>query len=274
MSWRPRSPTRWSCSWSMPRPRSGRSPWQRPSCATAGRRWCCRCWFTAVHERPLRCWVAGEPRCPSALGAAGRGVAGPGGCAGCALWADSAGGGEQVGAAAWARRWRPRRSARLWARPRGVRRRDGGDQRLRVGAGLAAGPGRGRGLAGLARLALFAVVTAGGSSLLNMVVKSAVHRVRPVLAHPLAQEVGWSFPSAHAQGAMVGYAVLLLVALPILHGPWRTAALAFAAFMVLAIGFSRVALGVHYVSDVVGGLVLGAAWVAVMAAAHAARRTR
>ena len=37
--------------------------------------------------------------------------------------------------------------------------------------------------------------------------------------------------------------------------------------MILAIGCSRIALGVHYVSDVVGGYVLGAAWVAAMAAA-------
>jgi undecaprenyl-diphosphatase len=42
--------------------------------------------------------------------------------------------------------------------------------------------------------------------------------------------------------------------------------------MVLAIGFSRIALGVHYLSDVVGGFVLGAAWVAAMAAAFNAMR--
>jgi undecaprenyl-diphosphatase len=42
--------------------------------------------------------------------------------------------------------------------------------------------------------------------------------------------------------------------------------------MVLAIGFSRIALGVHYLSDVVGGYVLGAAWVAAMAALFNALR--
>jgi len=42
--------------------------------------------------------------------------------------------------------------------------------------------------------------------------------------------------------------------------------------MVLAIGFSRIALGVHYLSDVVGGFVLGAAWVVAMAAAFNAMR--
>jgi undecaprenyl-diphosphatase len=124
----------------------------------------------------------------------------------------------------------------------------------------------------LPRLALFVVVTAVGSSLLNTVVKAVVNRLRPVLTDPVAQESGLSFPSGHAQAAMVGYAVLLLVFLPILHGAWRKLAVTLAVFMVLAIGFSRVALGVHYVSDVVGGLVLGAAWVAAMTAAFNAMR--
>ena len=124
----------------------------------------------------------------------------------------------------------------------------------------------------LPRLALFVVITATGSSLLNTVVKAAVHRLRPVLTDPVANEVGLSFPSGHAQAAMVGYAVLLLVFLPILHGAWRRIAVTLAVFMVLAIGFARIALGVHYVSDVVGGFVLGAAWVAAMAAAFNAMR--
>jgi membrane-associated phospholipid phosphatase len=122
------------------------------------------------------------------------------------------------------------------------------------------------------RLALFVVITGAGSSLLNTVVKSSVHRLRPVLTDPVAREPGLSFPSGHAQAAMVGYGVLLLVFLPILHGVWRTVAVATAVFMVLAIGFSRIALGVHYLSDVIGGFILGAAWVAAMAAAFNAIR--
>jgi membrane-associated phospholipid phosphatase len=124
----------------------------------------------------------------------------------------------------------------------------------------------------LPRLALFVVITAAGSSLLNTVVKTSVHRLRPVLTHPVAHEPGSSFPSGHAQAAIVGYAALLLVFLPILHGVWRRLAVTFAVLMVLAIGFSRIALGVHYLSDVLGGYVLGAAWVAAMAALFNALR--
>lgn len=124
----------------------------------------------------------------------------------------------------------------------------------------------------LPRLALFVVITTVGSSLLNGAVKTAVNRIRPVLTDPVAREPGLSFPSGHAQAAIVGYAVLLLVFLPVLHGAWRRAAVILSAVMVLAIGFSRIALGVHYLSDVVGGFVLGAAWVAAMAAAFNAMR--
>ena len=124
----------------------------------------------------------------------------------------------------------------------------------------------------LPRLALFVVITAAGSSVLNTVVKAAVHRLRPVVTDPVSHELGASFPSGHAQAAIVGYAVLLLVFLPVLNAAWRKAAFTLAMFMVLAIGFSRVALGVHYVSDVVGGFILGAAWVAAMAAAFNAMR--
>ena len=119
----------------------------------------------------------------------------------------------------------------------------------------------------LPRLALFVVVTAAGSVLLNALVKESVHRLRPVLADPVAHAQGLSFPSGHAQSAVVGYALLLLAFLPVLPGAWRRVAVAGAVLMVLAIGFSRVALGVHYVSDVWAGYVLGAAWLAAMVAA-------
>ncbi len=124
----------------------------------------------------------------------------------------------------------------------------------------------------LPRLALFVVITAVGSSLLNTVVKAAVDRLRPVLSNPVAHESGLSFPSGHAQAAIVGYSVLLLVFLPVMHGAWRKVGIALAVFMVLAIGFSRIALGVHYLSDVLGGFVLGGAWVAAMTAAFNAMR--
>lgn len=124
----------------------------------------------------------------------------------------------------------------------------------------------------LPRLAVFAVVTVLGSSALNALVKIAVDRARPALPDPVASASGLSFPSGHAQAAVVCYAVLLIVLAPMLDRRGRRVAMCGAGLMALAIGFSRVALGVHYVSDVLAGYVLGAAWVAAMTAAFAAWR--
>jgi undecaprenyl-diphosphatase len=121
------------------------------------------------------------------------------------------------------------------------------------------------------RLAAFAVVTIVGSAVLNGLVKVAVDRARPVLPDPVAHANGLSFPSGHAQSAIVAYSVLLLVLHPRARAV-RVMAVLGAGVMVVAIGFSRVALGVHYVSDVLAGYALGAAWVVAMAAAFDAWR--
>jgi len=124
------------------------------------------------------------------------------------------------------------------------------------------------------RLALFTVITMAGSSLLNGAVKLAVHRGRPSVVQPFVNEPGASFPSGHSQAAVVGYGVLLLVFLPVLSRERRRLAFAVSAVMVLAIGFSRVALAAHYVSDVAAGFVLGLAWLAAMTALFSAWRVQ
>ena len=114
------------------------------------------------------------------------------------------------------------------------------------------------------RLAGFVVVTIAASSLLNTAVKATVNRSRPVVAQPFVNEPGASFPSGHSQGALVGYGVLLLILLPALSRGWQRTAVIAAVLMVVGIGFSRVALAAHFVSDVVAGFVLGAVWLGLM----------
>lgn len=116
------------------------------------------------------------------------------------------------------------------------------------------------------KLAAFVVVTIAGSSLLNSAVKSMVNRDRPLVDQPFVHEPGASFPSGHSQAAMVGYGVLLLLLLPALSWGWRRAAVIISALMVLGIGFSRVALAAHFVSDVLAGFALGAVWLGLMTA--------
>jgi undecaprenyl-diphosphatase len=124
------------------------------------------------------------------------------------------------------------------------------------------------------RLAGFVVVTGTGSSFLNSAVKAAVNRPRPLVDHPLVHLPGASFPSGHAQAAATGYGILLLVFLPVMQRRWRKVAIGVAAFMVVAISFSRVALAAHFVSDVVAGVILGAAWTAAMTALFSAWRVQ
>lgn len=121
------------------------------------------------------------------------------------------------------------------------------------------------------RSALFLVVTVVSSSLMNSAVKVWVGRERPVLTHPFLLEPGASFPSGHSQAAAAGFGALLLLVLPSVSLGWRRVAWALAGAAVLAIGFSRVGLGVHYPSDVLAGFALGAAWVGLLAVASERR---
>jgi membrane-associated phospholipid phosphatase len=125
----------------------------------------------------------------------------------------------------------------------------------------------------LPRLAAFVLLTAIGSSLLNNAIKLVVDRARPHLADPVATAGGGSFPSGHAQAAIVGYGILLLVFLPLVARAARPWLIAFAGLLVLTIGLSRIALGVHFFSDVIGGYLIGGAWLIAMTHAFSAWRT-
>jgi len=122
------------------------------------------------------------------------------------------------------------------------------------------------------RLAAFVAVTNLGGAVLNEVVKALVHRARPVVADPIAHAAGLSFPSGHSQSAVVAYSVLLLLFWSGMRRAWRRVAVVAAVLLVVGIGLSRVALSVHYVSDVLAGYTLGAAWVLVMTAVFRAWR--
>jgi undecaprenyl-diphosphatase len=120
---------------------------------------------------------------------------------------------------------------------------------------------------GRPRLVVFLVVTSVVGALLGTAAKEAVDRPRPSLLEPVATAHGSSFPSGHALNSTVVYGALLLLFLPAVPPGRRRPLIAGAVVLVLGIGFSRLALGVHYVSDVAGGFVLGAAWLSASVAA-------
>ncbi|WP_020113471.1 phosphatase PAP2 family protein [Salinispora oceanensis] len=117
------------------------------------------------------------------------------------------------------------------------------------------------------QLALWVTVTMTVGGLLSPLLKLLVGRPRPEFPKPLAQAVGLAFPSGHALNATLAAGVLLVVFRP---GPGRSvkryAVWAAALLLALVTGFSRVALGVHWSSDVVAGWLLGTAVVAATAA--------
>ncbi|MGW7054219.1 phosphatase PAP2 family protein [Streptomyces sp. NPDC054887] len=123
------------------------------------------------------------------------------------------------------------------------------------------------------RLAAWAAVTATAGGVAGLVAKNTVERARPHLPDPVAYGPGFSFPSGHAMTATTSCAVLLLVLLPLVPRRWRPLPWALAVVTVLGVSGTRVALGVHWVSDVVGGWLLGLAVVTATALAFEAWRT-
>jgi len=115
------------------------------------------------------------------------------------------------------------------------------------------------------RLAIYLAITGLGAALLDPSLKALVGRVRPVVADPIAYGMGNSFPSGHTLGSTIVYGALTLVFLSVARGKWRWWLVGAAALLVFAIGVSRLALGVHFLSDVIAGWLLGLAWISITA---------
>jgi membrane-associated phospholipid phosphatase len=123
------------------------------------------------------------------------------------------------------------------------------------------------------RLIIYLVTTGLVGGLIDTAVKVLVSRPRPELDDPVATAFGQSFPSGHAFTSTAIYGALLLVFMPVLSRRWRQVAIAFYGVLIAAIAFSRLALGVHFFSDVLGGIVLGGAWLIASTAAFEIWRT-
>ena len=116
------------------------------------------------------------------------------------------------------------------------------------------------------RDALLLAVALGGSVALNALMKAFFERPRPQLAwaHVLPD---YSFPSGHSMDSVVFYFALALLVWQIAgRVPGLAAAIA-ALVLVLLIGLSRIYLGYHYFTDVIGGYIAGALWLVVVVSA-------
>jgi undecaprenyl-diphosphatase len=120
---------------------------------------------------------------------------------------------------------------------------------------------------------VFLIAVTIGQTLMSTLVKDLVDRVRPTI-NPVAHTLGPSFPSGHTTGAAACFAAFALV---LGRGRSRNAQsllAGLAVFVGVAVAASRVLLGVHWLTDVLGGLALGWSWFALCSIAFGGRLLR
>lgn len=112
-------------------------------------------------------------------------------------------------------------------------------------------------------LAIGWVVAVLGGNLLNHALKGVFERPRPSFAEPIAVSAGWSFPSGHSMGTFVTIGMLAyLVFIGLRSSSLRILVVAAAMVWIVLMGFSRMYLGAHYLSDVLAGFAAGTVWLA------------
>jgi len=124
------------------------------------------------------------------------------------------------------------------------------------------------------RAALWLGVAMTGALLLDFTLKYLYHRERPIAFFGVAPDT-YSFPSGHALCSLCFYGVMAgLLSARIKSLPWRIVMWSAAVLLIVAIGFSRIYLGVHYPSDVVAGYLASTVWVAAVIVLDHLRRVR
>lgn len=108
------------------------------------------------------------------------------------------------------------------------------------------------------------VIALAGGGLLSLQMKTIFARPRPVFMNPILIEESFSFPSAHAMTSMITYGILAYFLWHEVRNRILRILIVFATVMlVILVGISRMTLGVHYLSDVLGGFMAGGLWLGV-----------
>lgn len=113
------------------------------------------------------------------------------------------------------------------------------------------------------------IAAVAGNGILNRVLKAVFERDRPLHEHGFAEVHGWSFPSGHAAGAVAVYGMLAYLLCRAAPPLWRLPIALCGLTIALLVGYSRVVLQVHYVSDVLAAFLTAGSWLIVcIGAAH------
>ena len=116
-----------------------------------------------------------------------------------------------------------------------------------------------------------------GAGALDGALKIAIRRPRPEVAMDFLNKLSWSFPSGHSMSSLVTYGMLAYLITLTIKGRLKLqiSVMLAALLLILSIGFSRLYLGVHYFSDVLGGFTAGALWLsACISGLEVARRLK
>jgi undecaprenyl-diphosphatase len=107
-----------------------------------------------------------------------------------------------------------------------------------------------------------------GGLVIEYVLKTTVHRSRPQYSAAYLHGHSYSFPSGHTMESTICYLLLafLIWSNPLTGTGTRRTAWTLSALLIIAVGFSRLYLGVHYPSDVLGGFLAGVGWLAICGA--------
>ena len=113
--------------------------------------------------------------------------------------------------------------------------------------------------------AAFTALATGGGAVMGKLLKDLFARARPEVVPHLVEVTSLSFPSGHSMNSAIIYLTLaVMISRSFEERGARIFTLGVAALLVLTIGFSRLYLGVHFPSDVLGGWTVGAAWALTM----------
>jgi membrane-associated phospholipid phosphatase len=117
---------------------------------------------------------------------------------------------------------------------------------------------------GLRWEAVATLFAGGGASLVDTLAKAFIHRARPSanLVHVVQEVSGYSFPSGHVvfYTAFFGFLIFLAYSLVKKRIVWRAVIIGVLSFFVALVGVSRIYLGAHWFSDVLGAYLLGSLW--------------